>query len=127
MALKIEENKKQEPIEVVSGVDDFSLSANKKKIMVALRSSLIAIADANGQKIDFAKSRLELDSWNFVINPVEDWKEMFADAWRMTRDYFYDRDLHKVNWLEVRKQYEPLLERITDRYELDDLIAQMVG
>ncbi|MES1218460.1 MAG: S41 family peptidase [Bacteroidota bacterium] len=127
MALKIEENKKPEPVEVAANVDDFSLSGNKKKIIVGLKNNTIAIADANGQKIDFGKNRLELDNWNFVINPVEDWKEMFADAWRMTRDYFYDRDLHKVNWVEVRKQYEPLLERITDRYELDDLLSQMVA
>jgi len=73
------------------------------------------------------KARLELENWNFTINPQQDWNEMFADAWRMMRDYFYDRDMHKVDWVKVRKQYEPLLERITDRYELDDLIAQMVG
>jgi len=43
------------------------------------------------------------------------------------RDYFYDRKMHGVDWLAVHKQYEPLVERITDRYELDDLISQMVG
>jgi tricorn protease len=45
----------------------------------------------------------------------------------MMRDYFYDRDLHKVDWNAVRAQYEPLVSRLTDRYELDDLMAQMVG
>lgn len=127
MTLKIEEKKKQEPTEVASGIDYFSVSANKKKVLVCLKDKSFVIADVNGQKIDLEKSKLELENWNFVINPVEDWKEMFADAWRMMRDYFYDRDLHKINWVEVRKQYEPLLERVTDRYELDDLIGQMVA
>jgi tricorn protease len=35
--------------------------------------------------------------------------------------------LHKVDWAETRKRYEPLVDRLTDRYELDDLLAQMVG
>jgi tricorn protease len=52
---------------------------------------------------------------------------MFDDAWRMMRDYFYDRDMHKVNWVQIKEHYEPLLSRVTDRYELDDLIAQMVA
>ena len=126
-ALKIEESKKYEPAEIASGVTGFNLSANKKKILINFKNSNIAITDANGQKIDIDKTKLELNNWNFVINPTEDWKEMFADAWRMMRDYFYDKDMHKVNWPQVRKQYEPLLERLTDRYELDDVLSQMVG
>ena len=126
-ALKIEESRKYDPVEVAAGVSGFSVSANQKKLLISYPNRSLAIADANGQRIDADKSKLQLDNWNFEINPVEDWKQMFADAWLMMRDYFYDRDLHKVDWLAVRKQYEPLVERITDRYELDDLLGQMVG
>ena len=126
-ALKTKESKKYEPVEVASGVEYYTISANKKKIMVGYQNHNIAVDDANGQKLDADKSKVELASWNFVVDPVEEWKEEFADAWRMMRDYFYDRDLHKVKWVDVRTQYEPLVQRITDRYELDDLLAQMVG
>jgi tricorn protease len=126
-ALKTKESKKYDPIEVATGVAGFTISANKKKLMISFRNSNIAVDDANAQKLDADKSKVELTSWNFVVDPVEEWKEEFADAWRMMRDYFYDRDLHKVDWPAVRKQYEPLVQRLTDRYELDDLLAQMVG
>ena len=126
-ALKIGESKKYEPTEIASAVDGFGLSADKKKLLISFTNKTLAIADANGQKVDMDKSKLELNNWNFVVNPPEDWKEMYADAWRMMRDFFYDRDLHKVDWAEVKKRYEPLLDRITDRDELDDLISQMVG
>ena len=126
-ALKTKESKKYEPVEVASGVAGFTVSANKKKVMVRYRNGNITVDDANGQKIDVDKSRVELASWNFVVDPAEEWKEEFADAWRMMRDYFYDRDMHKVDWPAIRKHYEPLVDRITDRYELDDLLAQMVG
>jgi tricorn protease len=126
-ALKIEESKKYEPTEVASGVSGFTLSANKKKLLVFFNNRNIVIADANGQKFDPEKAKLQLDNWSFEIDPQQDWKQMFADAWRMMRDYFYDRDLHRVDWLQVRKRYEPLVDRLTDRWELDDLLAQMVG
>jgi len=35
--------------------------------------------------------------------------------------------MHKVKWAEIRDRYAPLLSRVTDRYELDDLLGQMVG
>ncbi len=127
MSLKIKEDKRYTPVEVASGVTDYQLSANKKKLIVFYRDHGMTIGDADGQKIDMEKTKLALDNWTFVVDPMDDWKQMFADAWRMTRDYFYDRDLHGVDWVAVKRRYEPLVQRLTDRYELDDLLAQMVG
>jgi tricorn protease len=127
MALKLKESKKYEPTEIASGVASYQLSANRKKLLVAFSNHSLALGEANGEKLDAEKTKLELDNWNFLVDPVEDWKELFADAWRMMRDYFYDRNLHKVDWPAVRRQYEPLVTRLTDRYELDDLLGQMVG
>jgi tricorn protease len=75
----------------------------------------MAVADANGQKVDVEKSRLQLENWTFQVNLPQDWKQIFNDAWRMERDYFYDRDMHKVDWLAIKAHYETLLNRITDR------------
>ncbi|MFT4153425.1 S41 family peptidase [Parafilimonas sp.] len=126
-ALKIEESKKYEPTLVASGINGFTASGDGKKLLVFYKNNSLAIADANGQKADADKTKLELDNWSFVVDPQEDWKQMFNDAWRMMRDYFYDRNLHNVNWAAIRDQYAPLVARLTDRYELDDLLSQMVG
>ena len=126
-AIKIEESKQYEPIEVAQSVRSFRLSANRKKLLIYFVSRSFAIADANGEKVDTSKAKLQLDNWSFRVNPQQEWKQMFDDAWRMMRDYFYDRDLHQVNWLAIRQQYEPLVDRVTDRDELDDLLSQMVG
>lgn len=125
-AIKTEYNKQAEPIEVASGITNYFISADKKKILL-MKGKTMASGNANGEKIDVEKNKIELANWNFEIDPAEDWKEIFMDAWRMMRDYFYDPNLHKIDWVAVRKQHEPLLDRITDRYELDDLIAHMVS
>ncbi len=126
-ALKIGESKKYEPTEVATGVKSINLSVNKKRLLITMENGDMAITDANGEKVKLEDAKLELANWSFSINPVEDWKQMYDDAWRMMRDYFYDRDMHKVKWNAVRTQYQPLLERVTDRYELDNLISQAVG
>ena len=127
MAMKFKESKKYEPVEIATGVSYYLLSDNRKKLLVNYRNHNITVDEANGAKIDVEKDKLTLENWSFAVDPVEDWKEMFADAWRMMRDYFYDRDLHKVDWAGARQRYEPLVSRLTDRWELDDLLAQMVG
>ncbi len=125
-ALKMAYDKKMEPVEIVTGLDYYQLSSNKKKILVA-RKKTFAVADANGEKLDFEKNKIDLANWKFQVNPVEEWRQMFADAWRMMRDYFYDRNMHNVDWLAVRKQHQPLVDRLTDRSDLNDLVAQMVA
>ncbi len=125
-AVKTEYSKEIQPVEIASGINYFRISADRKKIIL-MKGRTMASGNANGEKIDVDKNKVELANSNFQVDPVEDWKQIFVDAWRMMRDYFYDRDLHKVDWVAVRKQHEALIDRITDRYELDDLIAQMVS
>ena len=52
---------------------------------------------------------------------------MFTEAWRLERDYFYDRGMHGVDWPAMRAKYQPLVDRVTDRAELSDILAQMVA
>jgi tricorn protease len=52
---------------------------------------------------------------------------MFNDAWRLERDFFYDRNMHGVDWKKIYDHYKPMLARVTDRNELDDLLAEMIS
>ncbi len=52
---------------------------------------------------------------------------MFVDAWRMERDYFYDRNLHNVDYQGLLERHKPFVERVSDRAELNDLLAHLVG
>jgi tricorn protease len=70
---------------------------------------------------------VDLKEWTFTVVPTEEFHEMFLDAWRLHRDYFYDRDMHHLDWKAVREKYLPLVDRVRDRDELSDLIAQMVS
>ncbi len=52
---------------------------------------------------------------------------MFTEAWRLERDYFYDRGMHGLDWPAIKAKYQPLVDRVTDRDELSDVLAQMVS
>lgn len=125
-ALKIERKKEYEPVEIATDIISFSISGNGKKIIIRDRNNLV-VHNADGTKPDAKKSGITLSKWAFTIDPMEDWTQMFIDAWRMERDYFYDRNMHGVDWKAVYDQYKPLVSRVTDRYELDDVLAQMIS
>ena len=59
--------------------------------------------------------------------PSIEWRQMYTEAWRLERDYFYDRAMHGSDWKAIRERYRPLADRVTDRAELADVFQQMVG
>src|SRR5262249_1278198 len=70
---------------------------------------------------------VNLSGWTLSITPREEWRQMFTEAWRLERDYFYDRGMHGVDWKATLEKYRPLVDRVASRADLSDLIAQMVG
>ena len=127
MILKIA-NKDIKTKTLVEDVRSVELSADGKKLLVRKGSKLhITNADASAPAKLEGKNEVNLEGWRFSFTPREQWRQMFIEAWRLERDYFYDRDMHGVDWPATRDKFLPLVDRVSDRAELSDLIAQMVS
>jgi tricorn protease len=112
---------------LVRDIASFELSRDGKKLMVH-KGDNVFVFDASGNAPgELDEHRVDLDDWTFAMDPREEWRQMFLEAWRLQRDYFYDRGLHGVDWDEQLEKHLPLVERVTDREELNDLIARLVG
>jgi tricorn protease len=114
---------------VMEGVREFLLSADRKKVLVRKEKEgdlyVFDAGDKAPEKLD--ESKVDLGRWTFSFDPREQWRQMFVEAWRLERDYFYDRGMHGLDWPKVREKYEPLVDRVRSRDELGDLLAQMVS
>jgi tricorn protease len=111
---------------VVEDIGGYELSLNGKKLLVRKTDDLFII-DAEPKKADLKKKKVDLSKWKLSIEPREEWRQMFVESWRLERDYFYDRGMHGVDWKAMLDQYLPLVDRVTTRQELSDLMAQMVS
>ncbi len=124
---------KTDPKTVLADVDEYGLSADGKKLMIRKEEDFYVLdaGDATGEdelaEKDLAKARVDLAGWTFPFNPREQWQQMFREAWRLERDYFYDPKMHGVDWPAMLEKYRPLSLRVTSRSELDDLLGQMVS
>ncbi len=126
MAAKID-NQKVEPKKLVEDVRFYDLSADRKKLLVRKEDDLYVIEAEAEEPSKLTEHKVNLDGWTFALNVREDWRQIFVDAWRMERDYFYDPGMHGVDWEAVRDKYLPLVDRVTTREELSDLIGRVVG
>ncbi|MBT9493030.1 MAG: PD40 domain-containing protein [Paucibacter sp.] len=121
------------PETVASDVREFELSADGKKLMLmrapapGAAAEILLVEAAPKLPAETAKFQVRWSDWQIATDPKLEWQQMFADGWRMHRDHFYDKAMHGVDWSAMRAKYEPLVARVTDRLELAELMAQMIG
>ncbi|MBN1504043.1 MAG: PD40 domain-containing protein, partial [Candidatus Eisenbacteria bacterium] len=121
--LDLDEDKEKEKT-VLDGVYGYAISADGKKLLV-IKDKTWAIVDAKAdQKID---SPLATSGLRQEVDPREEWRQVFTEAWRLQRDYFYAPNMHGVDWNAVRKQYEPMLKDCASREDVSYVIGEMIG
>ena len=85
----------------------------------------MAIVDvAPKQKMD---KKLSTSSMETMVNPPEEWRQIFNDAWRIERDYFYDPNMHGVDWPAMRERYGSLLDDVITRWDLNFVIGELIA
>ncbi len=126
------DNKGEKPETLTDGVTQFQISGDGKKMLIAKKNDLFVFDAAVKEAAlktpkTVADAQVNLKDWTFSVVPSEEFRELFLDAWRLHRDYFYDRQMHGVNWAAAKEKYLTLTTRVRDREELSDLIAQLVS
>ncbi|HSU84757.1 MAG TPA: PDZ domain-containing protein [Thermoanaerobaculia bacterium] len=111
---------------VLDGVAGYDLSADGKKIIYRQRGDTYGIIDARaGAKPGDGK--LDLEKLTLRIQPKDEWRQEYMDAWRIYRDWFYDPNLHGVDWKAVRDRYAQELPYMSNRSDLDYLLGEIGG
>jgi tricorn protease len=62
-----------------------------------------------------------------VVDPVAEWRQMFADAYRFERDYFYDPNLHGMDWKATRDRYAKLLDVAVTRWDVNFVLGSFIA
>ncbi len=123
-ALKYYDIDKREEKEISENINDFWLAANGSKMLVQRGRDYDIMKPEEKQKFE---KPIRINEMEMMVDPVAEWKELFNDAWRMERDYFYDPNMHRVNWNTVKSRYEKMLEGAITREDVDFIIGEMIG
>ncbi|MDJ0794372.1 MAG: PDZ domain-containing protein [Woeseiaceae bacterium] len=116
---------KEEEATVLEGVGSFSLSANGEKVLFSAEGAL-GIADLAPEQ-DASEGRVDLDNMELLVDPRIEWQQMYVDGWRILRDWFYDPNMHGQDWDAIRAKYQPLVEHVAHRADLDYIFGEIAG
>ena len=106
-------------------ISGYALSHDGSKVLVDQDDSY-KLYDAKPNGKDSAKvvstAGLSVDR-----QPSEEWAQIFGEVWRRFRDFFYVDNMHGYDWQALREQYEPWLEHVAHRSDLNYVLGEMVA
>ncbi len=113
---------------VTEDVDAYSLSLDGERVLVRHEKDYTVLdTKADAFKDEETKKPLKLDHLRALVDPRQEWAEMFDNAWRLERDLFYSPAMNGVDWKAVHASYRKLVPLAGSREDLNYLIGQMLG
>ncbi len=109
---------------IVDDADFYQVSANGEKIVIGKKDSYYVVDVKEDQKLEKAMPSGELA---MTVDPRAEWEQMFNDAWRFERDYFYDPGMHGVDWNAMRVRYGKLLDDAVTRWDVNFVIGELIS
>lgn len=117
--------------------DAFVLSADAHTLLVRDDKRLRALDPqhrphhGHDKPADESPSRtsgwIDLERLRISVDPRAEWRQMLREVWRLQRDQFWVSDMSGVDWDAMYRRYRPLLDKISTRSELSDLIWELQG
>ena len=111
---------------VTGEVDTFQISSDGVHLMLRRGSAIRVIESAwTDQAVD--ANRLSFGNAQLTIEPPQEWKEIYWDAWRLIRDYFFEPTMRGLDWKKVGDRYARYLPLLRSRDELNELIRWLLA
>jgi len=116
---------KKETTRVLAGIANYHQSADGKKL-VYRAGSTYGVVDV-GAKASVGDGKIDLSGVRISVDRAQEFAQAFNEAWRIQRDWFYDPQLHGVDWAAMREKYGRFLPFCGDRSDLNYLIGEMIA
>jgi len=122
--VKFYDLEKREEKTIVADADGYRLAADGKKMLVAKSQAFYIVDVAPEQKLEKKMPTAQIE---MTIVPREEWHQIFNDVWRFERDFFYDPNMHGVDWNAMREHYGKLIDSAVTREDVNYVIGELIG
>ncbi len=123
-SLRIFSLKERKETTLMTPAFGYALSADGTKILSTSTGGTYNVLDANPAG---ERSRKPVLTAGLVteVDPVAEWEQIFNEAWRRYRDWFYVENMHGFDWVKIREDYKKWLLHVAHRADLNHIIAEM--
>src|SRR5438270_6284870 len=111
---------------VLGDVNSYEITADGKKMLVKIKKDY-AIIDLPKDKLETKDHELKLGGLDMQLDRHAEWTQIYNEAWRHMRDFFYAPNMNGVDWKAMRDKYAALVPFVNHRNDLTYLIGELIG
>ena len=115
----------EKEVTVLDGINNYVVSSDGKKVLYAMHGEYGIVDIKENQKN--TDGRLDLSKLEMKIFPKQEWEEIYVDGWRLLRDWFYDPNMHGLDWNAMKEKYGQLVPYVSNRMDLDFIFGELGG
>ncbi|HVP38366.1 MAG TPA: S41 family peptidase [Candidatus Saccharimonadales bacterium] len=117
---------KREDKTILTGVDGgYGVNKDGTKILYKAGDKFGIVDVAEGKKVGDGK--IEAGTLMAVVDPRLEWMQMFNEAWRLERDYYYDPNMGGLDWKAIGDHYRELVPYVAHRSDLNYILGELIG
>jgi tricorn protease len=117
---------KREDKTVIKGVNGgYANSKDGAKVLYRSMSTFGIVEVAEGKKVGDGK--ITTDALMATVDPRQEWLQMFNEAWRLERDFYYDPEMGGVDWKAIGERYRQLVPHVAHRADLNYILGELIG
>jgi tricorn protease len=111
---------------LLDGLVAFRISFDRNKLLYMMANRSCGICSASG-KPNPGKDRISTNDLQALIDPGEECKQMFREAWRYQRDFFYVDNVHGLDLDWAYKTYSTWVDDVAHRSDMNYLLDILSG
>ncbi|HEY9283819.1 MAG TPA: S41 family peptidase [Pyrinomonadaceae bacterium] len=109
---------------LAEGPTGFALSGDGRRSLIFTGGAL-SVADTSTDQTP--PKQVYLAGMSVGIDRRAEWKQVFDDVWRLYRDFFYDPNMHRIDWPSMRRRYAKMLDACATREDVNFVLSEMAG
>src|SRR5207253_4236903 len=111
---------------VLGDVNDYQITFDGKRMLVKIKKDY-AIIDVPKDKIETKDHEMKIEGLDMQLDRHAEWKQIYFEAWRQMRDFFFSPTMNGIDWKAMRDKYAALLPFVNHRNDLTYLLGELIG
>lgn len=111
---------------VLGDVNSYQITFDGKKMLVKVDKDY-AMVDLPKDKLETKDHVLKAGGLDMQLDRHAEWNQIYFEAWRQMRDFFYAPNMNGIDWKAMRDKYASLLPFVNHRNDLTFILGELIG
>lgn len=105
----------------------YAASKDGGKVLYRTRDAFVITATSEDKEKKPGEGKIAAETLSAIVDPRREWMQMFDEAWRLERDFYYDPAMGGLDWKAVGEKYRQLVPHVAHRADLNYILGELIG